>query len=60
MHYWQLGRPSSLEQGEPLLASLGPETKQFRIEEGSLEKDSSLRDYWKKKKESKKEKKGRK
>jgi hypothetical protein len=39
---------------------LGPETKQFRIEEGSLEKDSSLRDYWKKKKESKKEKKGRK
>jgi hypothetical protein len=39
---------------------LGPETKQSRIEEGSLEEDSSLRDYWKKKKESKKEKKGRK
>jgi hypothetical protein len=34
---------------------LGPETRQSRIEEGSLEEDSSLRGYWKKKKESKKQ-----
>ena len=44
-----------MEQGEPLLASLGPETRQSRMEEGSLEEDSSLRDFWKKK-ERKKEK----
>ena len=28
VHYRQLGRPSSSEQGEPLLASLGPERRQ--------------------------------
>ncbi len=59
MHYWQLGRPSSLEQGEPLLASTGPETRQSRMEVDSLEQDKTLRDYWKKK-EKKKEEEGKK
>jgi hypothetical protein len=38
-----------LEQGEPLLASTGPETRQTTMEVDSLEQDNSLRDYWKKK-----------
>jgi hypothetical protein len=49
-----------LEQGEPLLASTGPETRQSRMEVNSLEQDDSLRDYWKKKEKKKKEKEGKK
>ena len=45
VHYWQLGRPSSFEQGEPLLANLGPETRQSKMEEVSLEEDSPISDF---------------